>query len=608
MGSPGSCPIAVRGVNRGASAGPEVGFSGEREADPGLGRSRRRFGLGSGPRRPRPRSPPRRAAALPGRSERAPGFRPHRLGPGRGPRALGGGARTGVAAPARLALRGLRGSPHPRRPLLHDPPQRLRGRAALPAHGPEPVAGPRPRPGEGRGPRRLAGILGGAHRAPLRQPATRRQALPRAQRGSSRAAGAPLRGGGPLGLRGSDGAAGGRPGPPGAEPRARPDRERGSGALGLGGHGRAPGGVLLLPPLHRGALRSGPRREPRPTLGGAGAGGGGGGGAPGFRPPLAAREDDPGRGCPRPLGTPPAAGPFPRRLPGGGGGHGRGLPRLLSAYLRPPHAPGHLWGGRSRGAGHLAAARGGGPPAGPFLRPPALRARLPARPPRDRPARAAAVAAVSPPGSPRGGGAGPRPGMADVVGGAMPAGSPARAPGPVPRAGARPPRRGSSPGPPPLAMAPPLVGARAGRIHDRGADAAPPAQPGESPHAGVGRPVRGVAGRPLPSLPDRRRWGGGPGGSPLGRGHRRSHPARPAGAGEGRHRPPLPRPGAAPPAGPDGGSTGGWVGASGVGAGGGGSPPPPRRQGRRGGRPRPVSSTVAGASGPCRGWARRSRA
>ena len=439
---------------------------------------------------------------------------------------------TRVAPQPPLALRRLRGSTHSRRPLLHDPPQRVRGRAALPAHGPEPVAGSRPRPGEGPGPWGLAGILGGAPHPALRQPATRRPALPRAQRGSPRAAGPALRGGGALGLRGGDGPARGRPGPPGAAPRARLNGGRGGGALGLGGHGRASGGFLLLPPLHGGALRSCSRLEPRPAPERPGPRGGGGGGAPGRRLALVAREDDPGRGCPRPFGSSPSAGSFPRCLPGDRGGHGRGLPGLLSAHLRPSQPPGHLWGGRPRGAGRIAAARGSRPPAGPLLRPPALRARVPARPGRDRPVRATALGRDSPRGSPRGFGVGSGPWMADVVGRAMPSGSSARAPHAVPGPRARLPRGGSCPRPHALAMAPYLVGARAGRIHDRGADTAPPPQPGESPHAGVGRALRGVAGRPLPPFPHRPRSGGDAGRSPLGGGGRRCHHPRSAGPAE----------------------------------------------------------------------------
>ncbi len=481
MGSPDHARSSFRASIRGQEGGPEVGFSGERAADPGLGRSRRRPGLGNRPFCPRPRSRDRRAVALPGRPPGALGPCPPGLRPGRRPRGAGGGTRTRSAPHPPLALRGLGGCSHPCRPHLHEPPQRLRGRAPLPAHGPEPVAGPRPGPGEQCGPRGLAGIRGGTPDAPLRQPATRRPALPRAQRGSARLAGPALRGRGALGLRGRDGAAGRRPGPRGSGTRAPPDRGPAGGALGLGGECRTPGGFLLLPPLHRGALRSLPRLEPRPAPGLTGSGGGGGGRAPGFRLALVAREDDPGRGCSGPSGPSPSAGSLPRRVPWRRGGDGRGLPRLLSTHLRPPHAPGHLRGGRSRRAGRIAAARGGGPPAGPVLRPPALRAPLPARPPRDGRPRATGLARVSPLCSPGGGGAGPGPGMADVVGWAMPAGSAARAPGAVPGYLARPARRGSYPWPHALAMAPPPVGARAGRLHDRGAGAAPPPQPGGSP-------------------------------------------------------------------------------------------------------------------------------
>ena len=127
------------------------------------------------------------------------------------------------ARPRAHALRGIGGRPPPRRPLLHGPSSGLRRRAALPDHGPEPVAGRGPRPAEQLRGRGLAGVHARTGDAALRGAAARRPSLPRAQ---SRPAPHPrprLRARGPGGVRRPARAHGGCPRRAGEGARRAPD-------------------------------------------------------------------------------------------------------------------------------------------------------------------------------------------------------------------------------------------------------------------------------------------------------------------------------------------------------------------------------------------------
>ena len=200
--------------------------------------------------------------------------------------------------------------------------------------------------------------------------------------------------------------------------------------VGVARGGRATALLLLVPPLHGGAVGARGGRLAGPAPRGAGRRGSRARRAVCRRAAVAARQDDPGRGRARPHRARPPARARPGRVPGRGG-RGRGRVRsLLRLRVRPGLAPRALRRRSGRRAGPLLALAAGALPR-PLLRPVADRARLPARARRAavRPAPARGLA----PCARRAGRARAPPVVAHVVGRPVPAGEVPGADAAVPR-------------------------------------------------------------------------------------------------------------------------------------------------------------------------------
>ena len=269
----------------------------------------------------------------------------------------------------------------------------------------------------------------------------------------------------------------------------------------MGGGDGAAAGLLRLPRLRRAACHPGDGRQPRP----AGRTPGGHrrrrrGRGTGLGPALAAPQDATGGGGAGGGGAAAARWPAEDGLPRRGEPDGRRVPGLLPRRLRRPRAARGLRWGAAGAVGVPPRDGGGGLAARPLVRPAAPRTGLSAGPGRAAaPAPPTLAGAVAPPA---GGGRGPgaRPLLADVVGGAVPAGSLPGAACPA----ARPRRSRSWDGAGRGAVAVAVDAARAGPVSvlvdDLGAGTSPARQPRRPRHPGVGLALGRDAGRSLPAL------------------------------------------------------------------------------------------------------------
>jgi hypothetical protein len=287
--------------------------------------------------------------------------------------------------------------------------------------------------------------------------------------------------------------------PRGAGPGAGRHRRSLRGDARLGRRGRSSRRRLRLPHLHRGPLGSRPGRVAAPSQPGSLPPQDRGGRPHRLVPSLAARQDGAGGGRPWPRGPPAPPRPRPAGLSRHRRPDGYRLRGLPSACLRPAFPARHL----RRGAQGRLGDSGGrlaGPLLRPTLRPPSLRARVPARARRPRGSRSkgSGEAVAARPGGGRR--AASDPPVADVVGRTVPPrplpGSarafPGRGPG---RA-----RHGSPSRPRALAGGPACRGPRSAALRGRGSGRAAALEPGQPGAPTVARPLRRALAGGLPAF------------------------------------------------------------------------------------------------------------
>jgi len=276
----------------------------------------------------------------------------------------------------RSALRGRRPALRLDRALLCPATTGRRGRAPLPDHGPEPLAGRRPGSAGQLLRRGLPGLQSRPARAALRRAEKGRPAVSGSQPRTPRAARTRVR----LWWEGCvclpAGAARCLAHGRGVSRRSGAHERRRCRAGGLGRVARATDLLLLLPHVHGGAV--GPRDRPGAPIqpGGEDADARCASGRADLNPALAPRQDDPRGAGPGDRLPRAASASSVARLRGDSPGDGHRLSRLLPDAVRSADASGHLrWSARRHDrSAHRCDARAA---SGPVVRAAAPRSRVP---------------------------------------------------------------------------------------------------------------------------------------------------------------------------------------------------------------------------------------